>query len=64
MSTRRSRFPTAMAGEPSGTPIAPVMLDGMEVLVHETVGLYPVTVRDDGTPTEPAPARNGRHGAG
>lgn len=63
MSTHRSRFPVAMAGEPTGTPAAPVMLDGMEVLVHETVGLYPVTVRDDGSPAERAPARNGRNGA-
>jgi len=49
MSAPRSVLPQA-AGEDEAAPgSSPILVDGMEVLSHRTVGLYPVRI-------EPAPA--------
>ena len=50
MSETRTRFPRLDPGYGRAMGSEPILLDGMEVLFDETVGLYPVNL-DAGEPT-------------
>lgn len=44
MSAPRTVFPMALGDQELAPDASPVMVDGMEVLFHRTVGLYPVEI--------------------